>query len=109
MVIEKLDLDYRNVPDSKLYESHRQVMRLQGMMDEAQTAQAAEARKQMVELQKQLAAMPPDQRKMMERMMGSQLGSLPGMAQGGGMDIETTVDEIKVLPASTGECVESSG
>jgi hypothetical protein len=109
MVIEKLDQDYRNVPDSRLYESHRQVMRIEGMMDETQTAQAAEVQKQMAELKKQLAAMPPDQRKMMESMMGSQLGMMPGMAQGGGMDIETTVDEIRVLPAAAGECVESSG
>jgi TolA-binding protein len=38
---------------------------------------------QMAQMQRELAAMPADQRKMMEQMMAQQGMSLPGMGQGG--------------------------
>lgn len=41
---------------------------------------------QMAEMQKELASMPPEQRKQMEKMMGSQgVGMSPGAAPGGSM------------------------
>ena len=36
--MEKFDLDYRPVPDSEMYESYRQVIKMGGMMDKAKDA-----------------------------------------------------------------------
>ena len=96
--MEKEDSDYRRVPNSSMYESYRQVMRMGGMMDKAQEAEMQKAKKEMAKLEKQLADMPADQRQMMERMMGGQLDMVRKMAAGGGFEIETNIKEIEVLP-----------
>ncbi len=90
LYIEKIDSDYRQVPDSDLYESYRQVMSFGGVMDESQQAQMEQARQQMVEFEKQMAKMPESQRQMMEQMMGPQLDTMRKLAAGGGLEIETT-------------------
>ena len=97
-LIEKLDMDYRQVPDSKLYESFKQVLRIGGMMDAKQQAEMREAQKQMAEFEQQMAAMPASQRQMMEKMMGGRLDMMRKMAAGGGFETETSIEEIKVLP-----------
>lgn len=104
--MEKEDLDYRRVPNSSMYESYRQVMRMGGMMDKAQEAEMKKAKKEMAKLEKQLAEMPADQRQMMERMMGGQLDMIRKMAAGGGFEIETNIEAIEVLPlVDPADCV----
>ena len=98
LTIEKLDTDYRNVPDSNLYESFKQSMRIGGLMDAAQDAQMKEAQQQMAEFEQQMAEMPASQRQMMERMMGPQLETMRQMANGGAFETETTIEEIRVVP-----------
>jgi len=98
LTIEKLDTDYRNVPDSNLYESFKQSMRIGGMMDAAQEAQMKEAQQKMAEFEQQMAEMPASQRQMMERMMGPQLETMRQMVKGGAFETETTIEEIKVVP-----------
>lgn len=94
--IERVEADYRQVPGSNMYESYRQTVRIGGMMTPAQEAEMREAGEQMAELERQMAAMPPEQRAMMERMMGGQLETMRRMMSGGGMEIETVIEEIRV-------------
>jgi len=98
VTIERVDGDYRQVPDSNLYEPYRQVTSLSGMMDAAQQAQLREAQAQMQQMEQQLASMPAEQRAMMERMMGPQLEMIRNMAKSGGFEMETQVSRIVVNP-----------
>ncbi|MFC7408064.1 DUF3617 domain-containing protein [Hydrogenophaga atypica] len=47
--------------------------------------------KAMAEMQKQLAAMPPEQRKMMQDMMAKQGGAMPTVGAGGGMALKICI------------------
>ncbi|ROZ78690.1 DUF3617 domain-containing protein [Ramlibacter sp. WS9] len=62
---------------------------------------------QMADMQKQMAAMPPEQRKMMEEMM-AQRGMKMGGGAGGGMAIKICLTKEMVekneLPAQQGDC-----
>jgi hypothetical protein len=113
MTIENLQTDYRVVPNSKMYESYKRVMKISGMMTPEQEAQMAEAQQQMAqyeeqmgdyeqqraEFEKQLESMPPAQRKMMETMMGPRLDAIKRMTDGGGFNTEIIVHSITVNPA----------
>ena len=96
--IEQTRSDYRDVPNSNMYESYRQQMHISGMMDAAQQAQMQEAQKQIAEFERELARMPPDQRAMMESMMGSRLEMMRNMVSGGGYRSEVVIQEIRVNP-----------
>jgi hypothetical protein len=96
--IEQISADYRFVPDSRMYESYLQTMKLDGMMSDKQKAEMREAQKQLAEAEAQMAQMPADQRAMMERMMGGQLDAMRKMVAGGGFQLETTVIDIQVNP-----------
>jgi peptidoglycan hydrolase-like protein with peptidoglycan-binding domain len=61
-----------------------------------------EAQAQMQEFEKEMASMPPDQRRMMENMMGPRLEMMRNMVSGGGFRSEITVNEIAVNPVMTG-------
>lgn len=97
LTIERIETDYRTVPNSDMYESYRQTMTLGGMMDADQQAELLEAQEQLAEFEEQLASMSAQERAMMERMMGSQLDMIRNMASGGGFQMETVVNEIRVL------------
>jgi hypothetical protein len=64
---------------------------LQAMMD-------PEMQDQLREMEQQLAALPAEQRQMMERMMGAQLEQLRQMMSGGGdaMSVDVMVSEVRV-------------
>ena len=94
--IEQISTDYQDVPNSDMYESYRQIMRMGGILDEAQEQQMAEARIQLAEFDQQLASVPEDQRKMMESMMGSQIDMMRKMVSGGALEVESIVTEITV-------------
>ena len=96
IVIERLDEDYRTVPGSKLYMPFRNLMRMQGVLSPEQEKQLKDARKQLDDFDKQLAAMPPEQRAQGERMAGSQMAMLRKMVDGGAMEVLTEVREIRV-------------
>ena len=68
-----------------------EVSGLQAMID-------PEMQAQLREMEEQLAALPPEQREMMERMMGAQLDQLRQMAAGDGdaMSVEVTVSDVRV-------------
>lgn len=99
ITIERFDRDYRTVPGSTMYESYRQVMRLSGMLDAAQRAEMADAQKQIAEMDKQLAELPPAQRQMVMQQMGPQMAMMKQMASGGAFEMTTEVQQIVVNPA----------
>ena len=96
--IETENADFRHVPGSNLYEPYATVTRMGGMLDEEQQAQLEEARVQLEEFERQLAAMPADQRAMAERMMGGQMDMIRGMANSGALEFTQKVAEIYVNP-----------
>jgi hypothetical protein len=87
--IERLDQDYRVVPDSKLYMPYRNIVRMHGVL-------SPEQQKQMENARKQLAEMPPEQRAQVERMAGSQMTMLRKMVDRGRLDVVTDVRAIRV-------------
>jgi peptidoglycan hydrolase-like protein with peptidoglycan-binding domain len=97
-VIESVSADYRTVPGSNLYESYRQTMSMSGMLDEAQQAELAQARKEAEEARAQLEQLPADQRAMVESMLGDSLSMLDNMSADGGFRMETVIDDIRVNP-----------
>ena len=96
IMVDVLFSDYRNVPDSKLYEAYRQTMSMGGVLNPKQQKELQEAMKQMDEMEAQLAAMPEAQRKMMEKMMGPKIEMMNQMASGGAMEVVTETIDIKV-------------
>jgi len=102
VTIERLDADYRRVPGSSLYEPYKQVLKMSGMMDPAREAEMREARAQMAQMEQQMAAMPAEQRAMMEKMMGPQLEMMRNMAAGGGFQMEISVERITANPSGQG-------
>ncbi len=103
MVIETHLSDYRSVPNSDMYESYKQMLKISGMMDAAQEAEMREAQVKMQEFEQQMASMPASQRQMMENMMGPQLEMMRQMASGGGFQTETVVRSIQVNPPMVAE------
>jgi len=102
MTIENKLTDYRDVPGSNMYEPFKQIMKISGMMDQAQEAQMQEAVAKMAEFEQQLASMPESQRQMMEKMMGPQLEMMRGLASGGGFQTEIITNSITVNPEMAG-------
>jgi hypothetical protein len=96
VTIENLERDYRTVAGSRMYEPYARVMRMTGMLDDAQRAEMAKAQQQMAETERKLAQMPPAQRQMVMNQMGPQLEMMRSMATGGGFEMTTQVHEIAV-------------
>jgi hypothetical protein len=97
LTIEKLDLDYKQV--GPLYESHRQVYRLAGMMAGMSDKDRKKMEKAQADMEKaraQLESMPPAQRAMVEKMMGSQMDKLDAMVSGDAVTSETEVVSIAI-------------
>jgi hypothetical protein len=98
VTIERLDGNYQRVPGSKMYEPHRQVIRLKGAMNEAQQREIRESQAKLAEFETQLAQMPPGQRDMIMRQMGPQIEMMKRMASGGDLELVTEVHAIHVNP-----------
>jgi hypothetical protein len=94
--IEKSDSDYRTVPGTSMLMSYAQTMRMGGVLTPAEEKQLAEARVQMAEFEKQMAAMPASQRSMMESMMGSQMETMRKMVDTGAFEMEMRVKDVRV-------------
>jgi len=105
ITIEREDSDYRTVAGcGDLYEPFATVMRLGGAMTPEQQAQLKANESKLAELEQQLANMPASQRQMMESMMGPQLEMIRNMASGGGIEIKSTIRELRCnagLPSIT--------
>jgi hypothetical protein len=96
ITVEREDLDYRNVPGcGDMYRPFKSIMRLGGMMTSEQQAELAEASVQLEQLEAQMASMPASQRQMMESMLGPQLEMIKNMASGGGIEVVSTIAELR--------------
>jgi hypothetical protein len=96
MTMDVISQDYRDVPGSNLYESYRQIMRMNGVMTDETRAQVEQARVQLEEFEQQLLEMPQSQRDMMMNMMGDQIEMMRKLAAGEGLEIITEVVSITV-------------
>ena len=94
ITMDILQQDYRDVPGSTMYESYRQVMRMNGEMSDEMKAQMEQARAGLEEFEKQMASMPESQREMMMNMMGDQVEMMRKLAAGDGLEIITEVVSI---------------
>lgn len=86
--------DFRNIEGMQM--PFKTVMEMEGLDSSISDAEREEARKSMEELQKQLDAMPAQQRSMMENMLGPQLRQLENMLAGEKFEIVIQVEEVKV-------------
>lgn len=96
--MESLDQDYRNVPDSHLYEPYRTVWRTGGMITPEQQREMQEAMAQLEDFERQMASMPASQRAMVERMMGDKLDQARSLATGGAVEFEMITTSIVINP-----------
>jgi hypothetical protein len=98
VTVERLDGNYQRVPGSKMYEPHRQVIRLKGALNEAQQREMRESQAKLADLERQLAQMPAGQRDMIMQRMGPQMEMMKRMASGGDLELVTEVHAIHVNP-----------
>ena len=97
LTIEKLEQDYR--PVETMYESFHQVLRISGLMgalDPEQREEMEEAMRQMEDMEEQLNALPPSQRRMIMNRMGPQIEQMRKMAAGGAMEVVVEINKIVV-------------
>lgn len=96
VTLERLLQDYRQV--GPLFESHRQVMRMSGLMelDPEQREELEEAQRQMKELEARLDEMPPAARGMMERQLERARSQMAMLTGDGGIEIEYEVLRIEI-------------
>lgn len=100
--LESLDQDYRNVPGSQLYEPYRTVLRTGGMITPEQQREMQDAMAQLEDFDRQMAEMPPDQRAMVERMMGDKIKQARSLASGGAVEFELLTTSIVINPDFSG-------
>jgi hypothetical protein len=81
------------------------------IQNQMQGANGSKMAKAMADMQKQLASMPPDQRKMIEDAMAKQ-GAQMGTGQGGGMAVKVCMTQEMVerndMGAQQGDCTHSN-
>ena len=100
VTIERVDSKYERVPGSKMYESRRQIMRMQGVMTAEQEREMAAAQAKIADAEKRLQQLPPAQREMIMRQMGAQMATMKAMASGRAFEVVTEVHAIVVNPDS---------
>ncbi len=96
--IERIQTDYRTVPGSKMYESYRQTMTMSGAMSDAERAELEQAKAELEKFEQEMAAMPAQQRAMVENMMGSRMDMMRDMINDSGITIDVVVSAIEVNP-----------
>jgi hypothetical protein len=94
--------DFRNPPGcGQMDEPFKRTMRMGGILDKAEMAKMEEARKKLAEFEQQLAAMPAQQRAMMERMMGSQMQMMRNIVKSGAIEYVEQTEQILCNPDLT--------
>ena len=97
-VMEKIWDDYRNVPNSTLYEPYLEIISIGGVMDPKQQKALKKAEAELADYETQLAQLPPSQQAMMKKMIEPKLQKLRSMAGGGGFEMKAITTEIEVNP-----------
>lgn len=96
LTIETIMSEYRGVAGSAMYEPHRQVVRMKGMMTAEQEREMRHAQKELKEAEQQIAQLPAGQREMIMAQMGPQMEMMRSMASGGGFEMVTETEAIVV-------------
>lgn len=96
--LEKLEQDYRNVPDSQLYEPYRTVLRMGGMLTPAQEAEMRESQGKLEEFERRMARMSPAERALTTRMMGDKIEQWRSLANGGAVEFVIITTAIVINP-----------
>lgn len=96
--LEKLEQDYRNVPDSHLYEPYRTVLRMGGMLTPSQQAEMRESQGRLDELERRMAGMSPSERALTTRMMGDKIEQWRSLANDGAVEIVMVTTSIVINP-----------
>lgn len=97
LAMEWFDQDYREV--GTLYEPHRRVMRITGILDalsEEDRARLLEARAQMEQLEGQMDQVPEMARGMIEGQIENMRAQMASMEEGGAFELVTVVDRIEI-------------
>ena len=89
--------DYRG--DMGMLHPHLMRLEMEGLLDDEQSRQAAEA---MAQMEKELEEMDENQRRMVEQMMSAQLEQLRSMLQGGTMEFLVETNRIEVNTPAEG-------
>jgi len=95
LIITKLDLDYKRV--GSLYESHTKVHRLSGIykaMSKKEQKEMEKAKAEFQQAKKQLASLPPDQKAMVEKMIGDKMDQVMKMLEED--NIESIMDVVSI-------------
>ena len=92
MYIEQENSNYQAV--GTLYEPHKQVMRMGGVLSKKEQKELEKAKKEMAKFDKEMAKLPKNQQDMMKKMMGPQIEMMKKMVSSGGIEVETLVHLI---------------
>lgn len=86
--------------DYRLHEgmpvAYQTLIHVDGFMSNISEKEREEARKNLAEMERELTSMPPDQRRMVENMMGESLEQMRRMAEGESLEFKIEVKEVKV-------------
>ncbi len=107
--LEREPTDYRQVPGGNLYAPYKELLRMGGMLSETDRARLAENEAKLAEFEQQMASMPPDQRAMVERMMGPQLEQMKSLVNDGTFEIEIVTTNIVINPDLKIDAANRSG
>lgn len=94
--IGEINSDFKKVPGSKMIHPYKTTTVMGGFLNEEQQQQIQEAARQLEDFEQQLAEMPPDQRRMMQNMMGDQLETIRAMANSGNMEFTLVTKRVIV-------------
>jgi len=90
--------DYRNVPNTMLYEPYQEIIGIGGMMTPEQKKELQEAEAELGDYESQLAELPPSQQAMMRRMIEPQIERMQALARGNTTEIEIITTAIEIGP-----------
>jgi hypothetical protein len=90
--------DFRNVPNSTLYEPYQEIFRLCGMLTPEQQEELRQAEAELGDYEAQLAQLPPGQQAMMRRMIEPQVERLRSLARGNAAEFRTITTSIDIDP-----------
>jgi hypothetical protein len=96
--MEQVYDDYRNVPDSALYEPYERILRICTPLTPEQQQELKEAEAQLADYETQLAQLKPAQRDMMKRMIEPQIERMKTLARGGTAEFRRVTTAIEINP-----------
>jgi hypothetical protein len=97
--MERIFDDYRNVPNSDLYEPYQEIYSICGLMTPEELEELKEAEAELGDYEEQLAQLPPSQQAAMRRMIEPQVERLRNLASGNAAEFEIITTSIEIDPS----------